>query len=160
MATSQSSTNGHAATTIPLWINGKEELPSSSFDVYSPTLNETCWKAATATPEDALRTVECAQEAFKSWSKTKPALRSEILMKTASHLEINAAEYAGYMVTEMGAEIGVARFFVLPLAVQMLRDIAGRVFSLAGSVPTCQQDGQSCIVFKEPYGVTLGIVPW
>jgi acyl-CoA reductase-like NAD-dependent aldehyde dehydrogenase len=84
----------------------------------------------------------------------------ELLLKTATLLEKNSAQYAGFMATEMGVEVPVAQFFMLPLAVSVLRDIAGRTVSLCGTVPHCQQDGQSAIVFKEPYGVTLGIVPW
>jgi acyl-CoA reductase-like NAD-dependent aldehyde dehydrogenase len=104
--------------------------------------------------------VRSAEEAFRSWSVSKPALRMEILLKTATSLEANSAEYAKCMATEMGVEVPIAQFFMLPLAVSMLRDIAGRTVSICGTVPQCQQDGQSAIVFKEPYGVTLGIVPW
>ena len=95
-----------------------------------------------------------------SWFKTKPAQRMEIFLKTATLLEKNSARYAGYMATEMGVEVPVAQFFILPLAVSMLRDIAGRTVSMCGTVPHCQQDGQSAMVFKEPNGVTLGIAPW
>jgi acyl-CoA reductase-like NAD-dependent aldehyde dehydrogenase len=146
--------------TIPLWIDGKEETSSSTFDVISPSSNEVCWTATSATTNDALRAVEVAEKAFIEWSKTKPARRMEVLLKTATIMEKNSAEYAGYIATEMGVEVPVAQFFMLPLAVSMLRDIAGRTVSICGSVPQCQEDGQSAIVFKEPYGVTLGIVPW
>lgn len=75
-------------------------------------------------------------------------------------MESNSAEYASYMAIEMDVEMLVAQFFMLPLAVSMLRDIAGRTVSICGNVSQCQQGGQSAMVFKEPYGVTLGIVPW
>jgi acyl-CoA reductase-like NAD-dependent aldehyde dehydrogenase len=84
----------------------------------------------------------------------------EILLKTATIMGTNSAEYASYMTTEMGVELAVAQWFMLPLAVSMLRDIAGRTVNICGSVLQCQQDGQSAMVIKEPYGVTLGIVPW
>ncbi|KAH7094474.1 aldehyde dehydrogenase domain-containing protein [Paraphoma chrysanthemicola] len=145
---------------IPLWIGGTEQEASSTFDVISPGSGKVCWSAASATSQDALKAVEAADKAFASWSKTKPAKRMEVLLKTASILEGNSAEYAGYMATEMGIEVSVAQSFMLPIAVGMMRDIAGRTVSICGSVPQCQQDGQSAIVFKEPYGVTLGIVPW
>jgi acyl-CoA reductase-like NAD-dependent aldehyde dehydrogenase len=128
--------------------------------VISPKSNETCWTAASATPDDVLRAVEAAEKAFDSWSKTKSAQRIGILLKTATIMEQNSAEYAGYMTTEMGVEMPIAQFFILPFAISMLRDIAGRTVSICGSVPQCQHEGQSAMVFKEPYGVTLGIVPW
>lgn len=147
-------------TVIPLWINGQEETTSSSFDVISPSNNEVCWTATSATKEDALRAIASAEAAFPSWSETKPVVRRDILLKAATLLEERTQEYAGFMQTEMGAEMGVAAFFVMPLAFQMLKDIAGRITSICGSVPVCQEKGTSAIVFKEPYGVTLGIVPW
>ncbi|KAF1962130.1 aldehyde dehydrogenase family protein [Byssothecium circinans] len=160
MAFSPAPAQNGTSVTVPLWIDGQEELRQDTFDVFSPVSNDICWNAVAASREDAIRAVETSQEAFKSWSKTKPAVRSEVLLKTAAVLEVNAAEYASYMSTEMGAENFVAQFFVLPLAVQMLKDLAGRSLSITGFVPTVQQEGQSSIVYKEPYGVTLGICPW
>ncbi|TVY84269.1 Vanillin dehydrogenase [Lachnellula suecica] len=152
--------NGDESVVVPLWINGKEEFTSSTFDVTSPNTNETCWKSASATKEDALRAVKSAQAAFPSWSNTKPTVRRDILFKAADLLEAQAQENGGYMMTEIGADTGSAMHFIVPLAISMLRDIAARITSICGSMPVCQDTGTSAIVFKEPYGVTLGIVTW
>lgn len=48
----------------------------------------------------------------------------------------------------------------MPLSIRMLRDIAGRITFICGSVPVVEEDGQSAVVYKEPIGVVLGIVPW
>jgi acyl-CoA reductase-like NAD-dependent aldehyde dehydrogenase len=160
MASHQFQPQADPNLTVPLWINGHQETPSPTFPITSPLLDATCWAAPDISTPDILKAISSPQAAFHSWRHSKPAARSTILLKTASILESNAAEYAGYMATEMGAELDVAQFFVLPLAVQMLRDIAGRALTICGSVPVCQQEGQSAIVYKEPYGVTLGIVPW
>jgi acyl-CoA reductase-like NAD-dependent aldehyde dehydrogenase len=159
MASSLPDSN-NTTVSVPLWVDGKEELGSTTFDIINPASNTPCWCAASATADDARRAVESAEKASVTWSQTKPAQRMEILLKTAANLEKSSVEYAGYMVTEMGTEMRVAQSFMLPLALSMLRDIAGRTVSICGSVPHCQQDGQSAMVFKEPYGVTLGIVPW
>ncbi len=145
---------------VPLWINGKEELASSAFSVISPHTNQKCWGAATATHKDAIRAVEAAETAFPSWSRTRPTTRQDILFKAADLLEARAEEYAGFMSSEMGADTGVARYFVLALSIKMLKDIASRIPTICGSVPTCQEEGTSAIIYKEPYGVVLGIVPW
>jgi acyl-CoA reductase-like NAD-dependent aldehyde dehydrogenase len=146
--------------TIPLFINGEEATHSSVFDVMSPSTGSVCWTAASATAEDAIKAVEAAQAAFPTWAKTKPSTRTAILLKAADILETNAEEYATYMMTEMGADRGTAQFFVLPLAIAMCRDIAGRISSVCGSVPVVAKEGQSAMVWKEPYGVCLGIVAW
>ncbi|KAL2870083.1 aldehyde dehydrogenase [Aspergillus lucknowensis] len=145
---------------IPLVINGKEEVRPSTFDVISPYTNTTCWSASSASPQDAIRAVEAAEAAFPAWSQTKPALRRDILFKAADILESRLEKNAEFMRTEMGADIGASQFFVVPLAIRMLRDVASRITSICGSVPVVEEEGQSAIVFKEPMGVILGIVPW
>ncbi|KAF4625122.1 hypothetical protein G7Y89_g13048 [Cudoniella acicularis] len=160
MASPQNPRGGGGNTVVPLWIDGIEQITLSTFEVISPGNNQVCWTATSATTDDAFRAVASAQTAFPSWAETKPNARRDLLFKTADLLEARTQEYAGFMQTEMGAEFGVAAFFVMPLAIQMLRDIAGRISSICGSVPVCQEVGTSAIVFKEPYGVCLGIVPW
>lgn len=147
-------------TTVPFIVNGKEEVTSSTFDVVSPYTNQPCWSAASATPQDAIRAVEAADAAFPAWSQTKPTVRQDLLLKAAELLEQRLEQNAEYMRTEMGADVGASQGFVVPLAIRMLRDVAGRITSICGSVPVVEAEGQSAIVFKEPMGVILGIVPW
>ena len=148
--------------TVPLIINGKEEYdPSSSFDVISPYTNEPCWSAAAASSQDALRAVEAAEAAFPAWSTTKPAIRRDILLKAADLLEERLEESAGFMRSEMGADVGASQGFVVPLGIRMMRDLAGRISSVCGgSVPVVETEGQSAMICKEPMGVILGLVPW
>ncbi|RAH65571.1 aldehyde dehydrogenase [Aspergillus aculeatinus CBS 121060] len=145
---------------IPLIINGKEELAESTFEVVSPYTNEPCWAAASASPQDAIRAVEAAEAAFPAWSQTKPTVRRDILLKAADILESRLEQNAEYMRTEMGADVGASQFFIVPLGIRMLRDIAGRITSICGSVPVVEEEGQSAMIYKEPMGVILGIVPW
>ncbi|KAL4803018.1 aldehyde dehydrogenase domain-containing protein [Aspergillus unguis] len=145
---------------IPLVINGKEELTSLTFDVISPYTNKPCWASASASPEDAIRAVEAAEAAFPTWSQTKPTVRRDILLKAADILESRLETSAEYMQTEMGADAGAAQFFVVPLSIRMLREVASRINSICGSVPVVEAEGQSAIVYKEPMGVILGLVPW
>ncbi|KAF2733853.1 aldehyde dehydrogenase family protein [Polyplosphaeria fusca] len=146
--------------TVPLFIDGEDIASTSTFDVVSPASTKTCWRAVSATPKEAIRAVESAQHAFASWSQTKPSARMAILLKAADILESNIEEYASYMMTEMGADIGAAQFFVTPLAIAMCRDIAGHISGICGRVPAVAKEGQSAMIWKEPYGVVLGIVPW
>ncbi|KAJ5455552.1 uncharacterized protein N7458_003816 [Penicillium daleae] len=146
--------------TVPLLINGQEEYTNTTFPVTSPYTNTPCWTASSATPSDALRAVAAADAAFPAWSQTKPTARRDILLKAADLLEERLEENALYMRTEMGADKGASAGFVVPLAIRMLRDVAGRITSICGSVPVLEGEGQSAIVFKEAMGVVLGIVPW
>lgn len=145
---------------VPLLIDGKEETPASTFDIISPYTNSPCWTAASASPADAIRAVDAAETAFVTWSQTKPTIRRDILLKAADILESRLEENSTIMRTEMGADVGASQGFVVPLSIRMLRDIAGRITSICGSSPVVEGDGQSAIVYKEPMGVILGIVPW
>lgn len=147
-------------TVVPLIINGREETTTETFDVVSPYTNKVCWKAASASPGDAIRAVEAAKAAFPAWSRTKPAARRDILLKTADILDRQLKDISAIMQTEMGADVASSEGFINPMAIRMLRDVAGRITSICGSVPVAEEEGQSAIVFKEPMGVILGIVPW
>ena len=107
-----------------------------------------------------MRAVEAASTAFPAWSATKPTVRRDILLRTADILESRLEEISEIMRTEMGADVGTSQFFIAPLGIRMLRDLAGRITSICGSVPVVEEEGQSAIVHKEPMGVILGIVPW
>lgn len=145
---------------VPLLINGQDSQHDSTFDIVSPGSGDVCWSAVSANTQDATRAVDAAHAAFPSWSQTKPSTRSAILLKAADILEANVKNYADYMTAEMGADTGTAQFFVLPLAIAMCRDIAGRISSICGSVPVVAKEGQSAMVWKEPYGVILGVIAW
>ncbi|EED16370.1 aldehyde dehydrogenase family protein [Talaromyces stipitatus ATCC 10500] len=151
---------GTAPHHVPLIIDGREEPGQKAFDVISPYMNKVCWTAASATPPDAVRAVESAQKAFPAWSNTKPTLRRDILLKAADILESRLEENGEFMRTEMGADVPSSTGFIVPLAIRMLRDIASRITSICGSVPIVETEGQSAIVYREPMGVILGIVPW
>lgn len=147
------------STTVPLIINGREEFTPATLDVISPYTNQTWWTASAATLQDAIRAVEAADAVFLAWSQTKPTARRDLLFKAADLLEQRLEQNAEYMRTEMGTDVG-SQGFVVPLAIRMLRDVASRITSICGSVPVVEAEGQSAIVFKEPLGVILGIVPW
>lgn len=144
---------------VPLIIHGEEEPGQSSFEVISPYTNQKCWTAASASPDDAIRAVESAQRAFPEWSTTKPAVRRDILLKAADILESRIEESAELMRVEMGADVPSSSFIV-PMSIKMLRDTACRISSICGHVPVVEAEGQSAIVYREPMGVILGIVPW
>lgn len=146
--------------TVPLIINGKDVTTSTTFPVVSPASHKQIWAASSASLSDVSSAIESAQAAFPGWAKTKPSARRDILLKAADIFQSRAKELGEYMMEETGAEYGFSGGFNVPLSVEMLRDIAGRISSIAGTIPTCSQDGTAALVVKEPYGVVLGIAPW
>lgn len=149
-----------ATYTVPLLINGKEVTTESTFPVISPASHKEIWQASAASTDDVAAAVEAAQAAFPAWAKTKPATRRNILLKAAEIMDSRKEELAGYMQQETGAEVPFSAGFNVPLAAEMLRDVAGRIGTIMGHIPVCEQEGTEALVVKEPYGVVLGIAPW
>lgn len=146
--------------TVPLLINGKDVVTETTFPVVSPATHKQIWLSSSASLSDVDAAISAAQAAFPSWTKTKPQVRRNILLKAADILEKRAEECGGYMMQETGAERGFAVGFNVPTAVELIRDVAGRLSGIMGSIPVCQQEGTSALVVKEAFGVVLGIAPW
>ena len=146
--------------TVPLYINGEEITTDTVFDVTSPVTNHPIWKCSSASVELANRAVEAAQAAFPAWRKTKPAYRRDILLKASDIMKSRAEECAEYMEIETGADAAYSSGFIVPLGIEQLRDVAGRIVTVVGTIPVSGQDGKNALLFKEPYGVVLGISPW
>ncbi|KAJ5875250.1 uncharacterized protein N7473_012597 [Penicillium subrubescens] len=126
--------------TIPLLINGQEIHTPTTFPITSPLHKH---------PLLALLLRNHPPRPRRRLSRLHRIPKLERL-----------EENAGYMRTEMGADEGASAGFVVPLAIRMLRDVAGRIGGICGSVPIVEAEGQSAIVYKEAMGVILGIVPW
>jgi len=144
---------------VPFWIAGKEHHPTKHFDVISPTTGQVIHTCGGASPDDASRAVEAAAEALKSWRTVTPQKRRDIFLRAAEVMERRREELAGYMVAETGAAPPFVAFN-LTTAVDILKDVAGRIATIEGMVPGTNDEQLGALVLKEPYGVILGIAPW
>ncbi|KAJ7042786.1 aldehyde dehydrogenase domain-containing protein [Mycena alexandri] len=145
--------------TVPLLLNGKEIISSTTIPVTSPVSHKPIWSYSSASSADADAAVAAASAAFPAWSKTKPAARRNILLKAADLLQERGEELKTHMFEETGSPLGFGEFNVFTAA-ELIRDAAGRISSIAGSIPICKDEGTSALVLKEPYGVVLAIAPW
>lgn len=152
-------TNGDFKGPVPLWIDGKEITTSTTFDVQSPTDDKTLWPSSSASVKEASQAVDAAQRAFKSWRKTKPAAIQTVMLKAAEIMAARKDELAGYMMLETGA-LRPFTDFNIETTIDNLRDVAGRAADIHGIIPPTKTEGQGAFIFKEPFGVILGIAPW
>ena len=160
MASSQpNGVNGSSTLTIPIQINGEELTTEHTLEVINPATGKVLWHSAAASVKDAISAVEAAQAAFPAWSRTKPSTRRDIFLKAADVFARRSEELSSYMMEETGAVQAYASFNTHN-SVEMLKDIAGRIVTISGSVPVCGAEGTSAMLLKEPYGVVLGIAPW
>ncbi|KAJ4330473.1 hypothetical protein N0V95_010051 [Ascochyta clinopodiicola] len=146
--------------TVPLLINGKEVTTQTTFPVTSPASHKEVWHSSSASVEDANNATAAALAAFPAWAKMKPAAKREIFMRAADLVDARREELARYMQIEMGAAEAFSMGFNVPKCADMLRDVAGRLSTIMGHIPTCEAEGAAALVIKEPLGVVLAIAPW
>jgi acyl-CoA reductase-like NAD-dependent aldehyde dehydrogenase len=144
---------------VPFFINGKEVHQERKFNVVSPATGEVVHESASATEADVHAAVDAAAEAFKTWRKTLPRTRRDILLKAAEVIERRKDELAGYMMRETGAARAWAEFNINTTK-DLIIDVAGRLSALDGSMPTTADENTGAMVVREPFGVVLAIAAW
>ncbi|KAK5001337.1 hypothetical protein LTR28_012769, partial [Elasticomyces elasticus] len=137
--------------TVPAIIDNKDVYFDASFPVHSPHSGSHLHNSTSASVADALTAVESAQKAFHSWKKTKPTARRDIFLRAAQIVEKRGDELGKYMMDETAAPEFWGSGFNVPLAADMLKDVAGRIPSIQGSVPIPGAEGKSAMVWKEPF---------
>ncbi|OJD26741.1 hypothetical protein ACJ73_01880 [Blastomyces percursus] len=148
-----------ASNTIPLLLDNQPVITADTFDVISPNTGAVVYKCSSTSVADAVRAADSANAAFKSWAKVKPSARRDIFIKVIEIYERRKEELIGYAQEETGSSRMFAEFN-WGLGHSLLKDVTGRTLSIAGTVPFMRDEGQSGIVYKEPYGVILSIAPW
>ncbi len=60
----------------------------------------------------------------------------------------------------MGATSNYTSGFDVPTAVSQIRDVAGRISGIVGTIPSMSDPKREAMVLKELYGVVFSIAPW
>ncbi|KAK7744085.1 hypothetical protein SLS53_003603 [Cytospora paraplurivora] len=145
--------------TVPFWINGKEVVPSKTFDVINSATLKVIHQCSSATEADAEAAVEAAAKAFPAWKNTPPTQKRDVFLKAAEIMERRRAELVNNMVEELGVPSDWANFNI-SLAKEFITDVAGRCITIEGVLPTSENTDTGAMVVKEPFGVVLAIAPW
>ena len=146
---------------LPLIIDNRpaQRYESPIVTNYSSNTKADYIRYVSACSVDARAAVESAQTAFKSWSKTMPAARRSILLRTAALVRENAQEFIQIQVSETNCTEVWAGHNITWAALH-LEEMAARITSaLTGDLPVVQTPGQLGMVFKCPVGPVLSIVP-
>ncbi|KAL2888761.1 aldehyde dehydrogenase [Ceratocystis lukuohia] len=145
--------------TVPFVINGAETVAASTFPVTSPITSQHAHQCSSASVSDALSAVASAEKALAAWKRTTARERRDILLKAAAIMESRSEEITAYMKAEIGAAASWAQLN-LNIATDIIKDVAGRVATIQGSIPGTQSADVGGLVLKEPLGVVLAIAPW
>jgi len=118
--------------TIPshgLFIDGCEVGASTAegLEVLNPATGEVIAQAAEGDKKDIDRAVRAARTAFETgrWSQLTPSERGRFIWKLADLLEDNLEEFAELESLDNGKPLKIARVADVPLAVDLLRYMAG-----------------------------------
>ena len=145
-----------------LFING-EFVPSSKPDSkctsISPVDGSTLSTFANATKEDVDKAVDVAWTAFKTWKKSTPRQRSEILLKIADAIDKNKQKLAKIESMDNGKPLREALNVDIPSGASHFRYFAGCIIAEEGSSNIIDEQYLSLII-REPIGVVGQIVPW
>ncbi|MBA1204834.1 aldehyde dehydrogenase [Pseudomonas capeferrum] len=136
-----------------------EATGAATFERLNPLTEAVATRAAAASPDDALRAVEAAADAFDSWSESAPNLRRSLLLKAADCLQAREADFVEAMAEEIGATAGWARFNVT-LAANMLREAASITTQIVGQVIPSDKPGCLAMGIRQAAGVVFGMAPW
>ncbi|CAK4002996.1 Vanillin dehydrogenase [Lecanosticta acicola] len=160
-ANGSTSFKGSPDWTVPLWRNGEQVETTDTFDIISPLTEKALYKSSSASVEDVDAAIGAAEQAFPSWSKTKPGFRRDLFLRAAEELVRRRDDLWHFCSTEVASTPPYFEFDFAD-ALESLKSCAGLIASssMQGHVPAMLDEERSAMVIKEPYGVVVAIAPW
>jgi len=142
-----------------LFIDGKWLDGTSTIAVTDPSDNSTIANVAVASDEDCAAAIDAASNAFKSWAKTAPRVRGEILRKAFEIMVAEADRLAEIITKENGKVLSDAKGEILYSA-EFFRWFSEEAVRVNGEFRTAPNGDKRILVTKQPIGVSLLITPW
>ncbi|AKK04202.1 NAD-dependent succinate-semialdehyde dehydrogenase [Corynebacterium epidermidicanis] len=144
-----------------LLIDGEWVAATSgeTYTVENPATRETIAELQSAGSEDAMRALDAACAAQKSWAATPARERSEILRRAFELVQERKEEFATLMTLEMGKPLAEARGEVA-YGGEFLRWFAEEAVRIGGRFGTSPETGFPMITRRKPVGPCLLITPW
>lgn len=150
-------------------IDGKwvHALSGETLTTFNPANGEPLCEVPAGNAEDIELAVRAARKAFESgpWRRMTPSERGKLLWKLADLLEAHTQEFALLETLDNGKPMSVASVADVPLAVDLLRYMAGWTTKIEGntipiSVPYAPGQQFLAYTLREPIGVVGQIIPW
>lgn len=143
------------------FINGEwiDAIDKNTYHLINPATEETIIEISFANNKDSAIAIDAAYDAFKTWSKTTPYTRAEILKKAANYLRDNSAAIAKDMVLESGKPLAEAKgeWAVAANLFEWYAEESKRAYGKV--IPTNRLDKRSSVIWQ-PMGVTGVITAW
>ena len=138
------------------WINS---IGNDTIQLINPATEEVMGDISFGNGDDCNAAIDAASQAFKTWSKTTPYFRAEILKKAAQFIRDNVQEFATDMVNESGKPITEAKgeFMVAANLFEWYAEEGKRAYGK--TIPTNRIDKRSFTQWQ-PMGVIGVITAW
>ena len=145
--------------TTKLYINGKWIDGSNTIKVIDPSNDLVIENVSVATDAQCGLAIDAADSAFKTWSKTAPRHRGEILRKAFEIMVTEADQLAEIISKENGKVLSDAKGEIL-YAAEFFRWFSEEAVRINGEFRTAPSGDKRILVTKQPVGVSLLITPW
>ena len=142
-----------------LYIDGKWLDGASTIPVTDPSDESIIANVSVATDELCAQAVDAAGRAFKTWSKTAPRIRGEILRKAFEIMVAEADRLAEIISKENGKVLTDAKGEIL-YAAEFFRWFSEEAVRINGEFRMAPSGDKRILVTKQPVGVSLLITPW
>ncbi|WP_019631389.1 aldehyde dehydrogenase family protein [Actinomadura atramentaria] len=142
---------------------GGEPRPAAdgrTLDSVNPATGEVWARVPRGGAADAAAAVAAARAAFPAWSRLPAAARAHTLRKVAGVIAANARELAELETRDNGRTINETAGRDLPGMAYLWNNAAAECASAAEGRSVDFGPGSLGLTRREPYGVTLGIIPW
>lgn len=142
-------------------------ISGRTLQTFNPATGEVLSNVAEGDQADIDAAVKAARAAFDHgpWRKLTASERGRMIWKLADLLEQHATEFATLESLDNGKPLAVARAADVPLAVDLLRYMAGWTTKIEGntipiSVPYTPDARYHAFTLREPVGVVGQVIPW
>jgi len=142
-----------------LYIDGKWVNGSSTLAVTDPSDESVIANVQVSSDKECAYAVDAADRAFKSWAKTAPRVRGEILRKAFEIMVAEADRLAEIVSRENGKVLTDAKGEIL-YAAEFFRWFSEEAVRINGEYRTSPSGDKKIVVTKQPIGVSLLITPW
>ncbi|MGG3820633.1 L-glutamate gamma-semialdehyde dehydrogenase [Geobacillus thermodenitrificans] len=144
----------------PLIIGGERVMTEDKITSVNPANKaEVIGRVAKANKELAERAMKTADEAFRTWSRTSPEARADILFRAAAIVRRRKHEFSAWLVKEAGkpwreADADTAE------AIDFMEYYGRQMLKLKDGIPVESRPGETNRFFYIPLGVGVVISPW
>ncbi|MGI3785820.1 MAG: NAD-dependent succinate-semialdehyde dehydrogenase, partial [Janthinobacterium lividum] len=144
-----------------LFVGGewRQAATGRTFPVEDPATGSVLAQVADGTADDAAAALDAAVEAARSWARTPPRQRSDILRRTFDAVRARSDEFALLMTMEMGKPLAEAAGEVT-YGNEFLRWFSEEAVRISGRFGTNPEGTGRMIVSRHPVGPCHLITPW